>query len=177
MEGRWLYHLLNHMKTYQAPWGRILIVISSLLIVLSVGLPLFLGCVSPGTLRFAQWAFPVFVLACLPFMIRGYGITEDAILIRRLFWTTRLDRAGLVSAEVVPKAMKGSLRTCGNGGGFSFTGWYWSRSLGCYRAFVTDLNRTVVLRFQNRTVVVSPGEPENFVTELNFAATGDRPSL
>jgi hypothetical protein len=40
------------------------------------------------------------------------------------------------------------------------------------------LNRTVVLRFEKRTVVVSPGEPKNFVAELNLenrnAATGDR---
>jgi hypothetical protein len=33
--------------------------------------------------------------------------------------------------------MNKSLRACGNGGGFSFTGWYWSKSLGSYRAFVT----------------------------------------
>ena len=117
---------------------------------------------------FAQWLLPVIVLGCLPFMIRGYAITEDAILIRRLFWTTRLDRDGLKSAEVVPKAMKGSLRTCGNGGGFSFTGWYWSKSLGTFSAYVTDLNRTVVLRFEKRTVVVSPDRPEDFLKALNF---------
>jgi hypothetical protein len=100
-------------------------------------------------------------------MIRGYAIADDAILIRRLFWTTRLDRNGLKSAEFVAKVMNKSLRTCGNGGGFSFTGWYWNKSLGFYRAFVTDLNRTVVLRFGTRTVVVSPEDPEDFVEELN----------
>lgn len=158
------------MKTYQAPWGTALMVISSLLVVLSVasvvGLPLWLVNVPRGAGILVQWALPLIVLACLPFMIRGYGITDDAILIRRLFWTTRLDRAGLTSAEVMPKVMNNSLRTCGNGGGFSFTGWYWCKTLGFYRAFVTDLNRTVVLRFKNRTVVVSPGKPEEFVNEL-----------
>lgn len=158
------------MKTYQAPWGNALIVISSLLLVLSVasvvGLPLWLVNIPRGAGILAQWTMPLIVLACLPFMIRGYVITDDAILIRRLFWTTRLDRAGLKSAEVMPKAMHKSLRTCGNGGGFSFTGWYWSKTLGFYRAFVTDLNRTVVLHFDKRTVVVSPGEAEAFVNEL-----------
>ena len=158
------------MKTYQASWGRSLIVISSLLVVLSiasvVGMPLILVSGPPGLGLLAQWTMSVIVLGCLPFMIRGYVITDDAILIRRLFWTTRLDRAGLKSAESVPKAMKGSLRTCGNGGGFSFTGWYWNKSLGFYRAFVTDLNRTVVLRFGKRTVVLSPDDPEGFVSEL-----------
>lgn len=170
------------MKTYQAPWGRSLIVISSLLVVLSiagvVGLPLVLGNGPPSMAFLAQWTLPMIVLGCLPFMIRGYAITNDAILIRRLFWTTRLDRCGLKSAEVAPKAMSKSLRTCGNGGVFSFTGWYWSKSLGFYRAFVTDLNRTAVLRFGNRTVVFSPDDPAGFVAELNHdnpnAATVDR---
>jgi hypothetical protein len=158
------------MKTYQAPWGRSLIVISSLLVVLSiasvVGIPMIFVSVPPGLVFLAQWTLPVIVLGCLPFMIRGYAITDDSILIRRLFWTTRLDRAGLKSAEAMPKVMNKSLRTCGNGGGFSFTGWYWSKSLGFYRAFVTDLNRTVVLRFGKRTVVLSPEDPEDFVSEL-----------
>lgn len=159
------------MKTYQAPWGRSLIVISSLLVVLSiasvVGSSLICVSVPPGMGFLAQWTLPAIVLGCLPFTIRSYAITKDAILIRRLFWTTRLDRGGLKSAEVIPKAMSKSLLTCGNGGGFSFTGWYWSKPLGFYRAFVTDLNRTVVLRFAKRAVVVSPGEPEEFVKELS----------
>jgi hypothetical protein len=159
------------MKTYQAPWGRALIFISGLLVVLSiasvVGLPMLLANVPQGMALLVPWLLPVIVLCCLPFMIRGYAITDDAILIRRLFWTTRLDRSGLKSAEFVPKAINKSLRTCGNGGGFSFTGWYWSKSLGFFRAFVTDLNRTVVLRFGNRTVVVSPDDPDGFASELN----------
>jgi hypothetical protein len=159
------------MKTYQAPWGKSLIVCSGLLSVLAVA-SVFAAVhlrpfISPAFLApFAQWLLPALVLGCLPFMIRGYAITDDAILIRRLFWTTRLDRSALTSAESVLKAMKGSLRTCGNGGVFSFTGWYWNKPLGFYRAFVTDLNRTVVLSFGKRTVVVSPGEPEDFVSEL-----------
>jgi hypothetical protein len=160
------------MKTYQAPWGRSLIVVSSLLVALCVAnVVLFQVHFQDGhreMVALGQWALPVIVLCCLPFMIRGYAITDDAILIRRLFWTTRLDRAGLRSAEVIPKAMHKSLRTCGNGGGFSFAGWYWNKSLGFYRAFVTDLNRTVVLRFGKRTVVVSPDEPEDFVEHLNL---------
>jgi hypothetical protein len=159
------------MKTYQAPWGGALVVISSLLVVFAIASvalwPLIPGYGARGLMLLAQWALPSVVLCCLPFMIRSYAITEDAILIQRLFWTTRLDRDGLKSAEVLPKAMNKSLRTCGNGGAFSFTGWYWSKSLGFYRAFVTDLNRTVVLRFRLRTVVVSPGDPEEFVAELN----------
>lgn len=62
--------------------------------------------------------------------------------------------------------MRASLRTFGNGGGFSFTGRYWNKRLGSYRAFVTNPARSVVLRWQDRTVVVSPASPEEFVREV-----------
>ena len=100
------------------------------------------------------------------FTIRGYAVTPNAILVQRLIWATCLPREGLISATMEPKAMKGSLRICGNGGMFSFSGWFWSKKLGRYKAYVTDLNQTVVLRWYNRTAVVSPGDPEEFVREL-----------
>lgn len=114
-----------------------------------------------------RW-LPLFLIpGCALFVVRGYTITPDAILIQRLFWATRLPRAGLLSAVAEPKAMCKSIRTCGNGGFFSFTGWYWSKSLKSYHAYVTDLNRTVVLRYERRTVVVSPDDPGGFVRALD----------
>lgn len=164
---------MNAAKTYRAPWGMTLRVTSFALVVLAGAIPAGLKLL-PVTLPFlsatlAIWGLPLALLATLPFMIRGYAITPEDILIRRLFWTTRLKRTGFRSAEVMPRVMTTSLRTCGNGGGFSFTGWYWNKSLGPFRAFVTDLNRTVVLRFDKRTVVVSPGDPEDFIAELSRA--------
>ena len=164
------------MKTYKAPWGRTLIVISSIVTILCVGASVmtlvFLRDLNPALI--ASGLLPVgILLGCLPFVVRSYTITDDAILIRRLFWDTRLERAGLKSAEVVPNAMKGSIRTCGNGGGYSFTGWYWNKRLGFYRAYVTDLKRTVVLRFSVRKIVISPDEPKEFVKTI-FASLETR---
>ena len=162
---------MNAVKNYRAPWGVTLRITSFVLVGLAITIPAGLKLL-PVTLpvwsaKLAIWGLPLALLAALPFMIRGYTITPDAILIRRLFWTTRLSRDGFRSAEVIPRVMATSLRTCGNGGGFSFTGWYWNKSFGTFRAFVTDLNRTVVLRFEKRTVVISPGDPEGFVAELS----------
>ena len=84
----------------------------------------------------------------------------------RLLWSTVLPRVGLESAQVEPDAMRGSLRTFGNGGAFSFTGFYYNKRLGSYRAFVTDPHRTVVLRYATRRVVLSPATPEDFVRDL-----------
>jgi len=164
---------MNDVKTYRAPWGLTLRVTSGVLLALAVAIPAGLKSLPVSlpvfSTQLAIWGLPLALLGALPFMIRGYAITPDAILIRRLFWTTRLSRDDFRSAEVIPRVMATSLRTCGNGGAFSFTGWYWNKSFGPFRAFVTDLNRTVVLRFEKRIVVVSPGDPEDFVIELSRA--------
>jgi hypothetical protein len=96
----------------------------------------------------------------------GYSITPDAILIHRLCWKTKLSRQGLESAEYQPGILRRSIRTFGNGGLFSFTGWYYNRTLGCYRAYATDIHRTVVLRLRGKIIVLTPDEPERFVSEL-----------
>jgi hypothetical protein len=154
------------MTTYRAPWGKTLRWSSGLFVALA-GIYPFAMSSMPGMPSWLPGLVPVIVIACLPFVIRGYSITGEAVLIRRLLWTTRLDRSGLTAAEARPRAMRGSLRTCGNGGVFSITGWYWNRALGPFRAFVTDLDRTVVLRFGKRAVVVSPDAPEAFAAELS----------
>jgi hypothetical protein len=58
--------------------------------------------------------------------------------------------------------MKGSIRTMGNGGLFSFTGLYRSRKLGTFRAYATDMKCSVILKYEERTVVATPEYPEEF---------------
>jgi Bacterial PH domain len=77
-----------------------------------------------------------------------------------------LPRNGLQSARFEPNVMRGSIRTCGNGGLFSFTGFYRNKLLGSYRALVTDTKQKVVLAYSDRTVGLSPESPEEFVREL-----------
>lgn len=163
------------MVTHKAPWGKTLTIVSILTTVLC-GSAAFLPRLIPSleqsgpTLNWLLWLPALFIPACAWFMVLGYSITPDAILIRRPFRVTRLPHAGLQSAEPEPNAMRGSIRTFGNGGFYSITGWYWSKSLKAYRAFVTDLNRTVVLRYRDRTVVISPDNPEEFARELTATA-------
>ena len=124
----------------------------------------------PGSLR-GLAAVPLLILfGAAPFIVRGYTIEPCGLLIRRLLWTTRVPLSDLQSAEFQPNAMRGSLRLCGNGGLFSITGWYRNCALGIYRAYVTELKNTVVLRFSKRTLVVSPENPERFVAEISRPA-------
>ena len=62
--------------------------------------------------------------------------------------------------------MARSFRTFGNGGLFAITGRYRNARLGAYHAYVTDSERTVVLRFPSLTLVVSPDNPEAFTRAL-----------
>jgi hypothetical protein len=155
-------------NTFKAPWGKTLLWVSVLsgLLLLAVAVPL-LAEAAPKEVR-GLTALPLLILAgAALFVIRSYTIDPNELLIQRLLWATRLPLAGLKSAEVVPQAMRGSIRLFGNGGLFSITGLYRSRALGNYRAFVTNLKDTVVLRFEKRTVVISPENPERFVAEIS----------
>lgn len=153
-------------SSYRAVWGRPLRWTSVLVSVLALGGAVSLVANLSGSLRWLGLLPPVgFGVAAL-FCIRGYALDGSNLLIRRLLWTTRISLSGLESVESVPKAMSGSLRTCGNGGLYSFTGWYWNRRLGSYRAWVTELQNTVVLRVAGRTMVLSPDPVDAFVSAL-----------
>ena len=157
-------------KTYLAPWGISLRVVSSLCVAAGVfinALPFFARAAVRPSLELSGLGILLLLLVALLFVVRGYTIETDALIIRRLLWTTRVPLIGLQSATFTPGAMRRSLRLCGNGGMFSITGWYRSRTLGYYRAFVTELNHTVVLRFANKTIVVSPDKTELFVAEIS----------
>lgn len=155
--------------THSAPWGKLL-----------VGMTLFSSSVLLGTsalvlLRVREpWgvgaATAALSLAALVggvlFSILGYRIDGAHLYVRRPLWETAVDLRELESTEADPDAMKGSIRTFGNGGLFSFTGRYKSKKLGHYRAFVNKAANAVVLRFPDRTVVLSPGDPAAFVDDL-----------
>lgn len=51
--------------------------------------------------------------------------------------------------------------------GFGALHWRELAALRVFRAFLTDPNRTVVLRYSDRVVVISPELPEQFVRTLS----------
>ncbi|MDD5201069.1 MAG: PH domain-containing protein [Terrimicrobiaceae bacterium] len=153
-------------KTHPAPWSRVLVATSILATLLCVGVTLVFGVLVSGSVGWPGWLLLAMPPVCALFVVRGYRVESARIVVLRAGWVTRLPRAGLESVRFEPGAMRRSLRVCGNGGFFSFTGLYWNKELKMHRAFVTDPQRTVVLRYAGRTVVVSPAQPEEFVREL-----------
>jgi hypothetical protein len=116
-----------------------------------------------------MFALPAAIIAtALRFMVRGYVLTDDAITVRRGGWLTHLPTDGLLSVSGDNEAMAGSLRLFGNAGLFAFTGEFWNRKLGRYRALATDPSRSVVLRYANRRVVITPDDPQRFIVQCRM---------
>jgi hypothetical protein len=153
---------------FKAPWGIPLIIVTTIGVLILAGIPALILSFAPhdyiGWIISTMFILPLVIF--LFFIIRGYRLTADTLLIQRLGWNTKIDLKGLQSAQADPEAMAKSVRPFGNGGLFCFAGLYSNRKLGSYRAFVTDFKKSVILKFTHRTIVVTPDEPERFVTEI-----------
>jgi hypothetical protein len=151
---------------YEAPWSRTLWTSSALGTLLCLGIAGWTLWFQPAGPRWVA-ALPLLIVATAAlFTVRRYALHVDGLSIHRLLWDTRLPLQDLRAIRHDAQAMAGSVRTLGNGGLYSFSGWYRSKSLGSFRAYVTDPQRAVVLTFADRSVVVSPAEPERFVRDL-----------
>jgi Bacterial PH domain len=152
---------------FRAPWSRLLRT-ASVFSVVVLAIVFLAGYFSrshmPWFGSFILMASPLAVLAsALPFMVRGYVLTEHSIFVKRLGWSTRLPLANLKSVSGDVEALQRSIRIFGNGGLFSFTGEFWSRRLGRFRALATDPDRAIVLRYPKRTIVITPHDPQHFI--------------
>jgi hypothetical protein len=64
--------------------------------------------------------------------------------------------------RVEPSRLLG-IRLLGSGGAFGWYGLFWNRSLGRYRAYVTDRSRIVEVGTDQGMVVLSPDDPDRFL--------------
>jgi len=162
---------MNSGKVFAAPWSISLKLITLSSVVVLGSLPVF-GLFNIHDNMHVGITAALFVLPgailfiSVFFLIRNYQISKGVLYIQRLGWKTKLDLSGLESAATDPEAMKASIRTFGNGGLFCFAGKFRNRKLGPYRAFATNPNLSVVLKFPDKIVVVTPETPSEFVKVL-----------
>lgn len=154
---------------YSAPWGKLLIGVSIVASVILVGL----GWISWRSMHDPRWLgvtlgalLTLVFVFCLLFMIRGYRVDGPHLYVSRLLWETDVDLRGLESIEADAYALQGAVKLFGNGGLFSFSGIFYSKRLGRFRAFATNHQNAVVVRVSGRTIVVSPGDPQAFVADI-----------
>ena len=153
---------------FRAPWDHAVRVSTVKWLALLAGL-MCTALVGPA--RLPLWVLsllvvvpPLIVAGAMASRVRGYTLTEDATIVQRGFGETRLPLVGLRSVSADAEAMRGwRLILFGNVGLFCLVGRFWSSKLGWYRAFVTDRSRAVVLRYADRTIVISPHDPQQFI--------------
>jgi len=160
---------------FSAPWSRSLRVLTTAAVALLLALVLIGVLVGPRqswVWRMAMVGVPLLVLAgSLLFMVRGYVLTESQIEVQRLGWSTVLPFAGLAAVSGEPQGLQGSLRLFGNGGLFGISGWFWNRRIGRFRAYATDPERAVLLRYRDgRKVLVTPHDVQHFIVRVRNLA-------
>ncbi|BBM02809.1 PH domain-containing protein [Microbulbifer sp. GL-2] len=160
---------------FQAPWSRQLKIISAISAAMLLAIPLFLMTKAPPEhsilFSIALALPPTILLLGALFMVRGYVIQSNNLLVLRLGWKTTIPLQGLNKASADPESMQGSVRIFGNSGLFGYTGLFQNKKLGRYRAFATDQEKAVVLQFPTKTLVITPDRPERMAEMLNRHAS------
>ena len=155
---------------FGAPWSRSLKAASLIAVAMLAVLAAAGMFVMPARLllvRCVMIGLPIVVLAiAFVSMVSGYTLTATQLEVERPLWNTVFPLAEFLSVAGDQEVFKGSVRLFGNGGIFSFTGFFWKRGLGCYRAFATDPGRAVVLKFRNRIIVITPDDPLRFIVRV-----------
>lgn len=118
---------------------------------------------------------PVLLLCWWGARIRDYRIADDLLHVVRPFYTARIPLAGLVSVVADRDAMAGAWKTVGNDGLGAIAGRFRSRKLGRFRAYVTDPEYGVVLRWPAQCLVVSPEKPGLMVEALSAYCSSKTP--
>jgi hypothetical protein len=160
---------------FGAPWSRAVRLLSfgsvALLLALTL-IGLLLGPRQVWLWRALMVGAPLAVLcSALLFMVRGYVLSPAQIEVRRLGWATVLPLAGLEAVSGDPRALQGSLRLFGNGGLFAISGWFWNRRIGRFRAYATDPERAVLLRYRDGAqVILTPHDVQHFIIQVRRLA-------
>ncbi|TNE33190.1 MAG: hypothetical protein EP349_00035 [Alphaproteobacteria bacterium] len=152
-----------------APWSLSIKIVTILSSVLLLGLPLFLLGRVPfnASVFVATFSWGIWV-CCLLTMIRGFTLTTNLLIIHRPLWDNRFSLEAGATAVRDQNMRKGfTLRVLGNGGLFSGSGYYWNKQTGIFRAFISNQHKAVWIKTPNKTLVISPDDPETFVQDFS----------
>jgi len=145
-------------QLFPVEWGVLLKVISFCVSLILLGIPLAALLYTTEldwTGRLMMIVLPLLLLSVsLLYQIRGYRIEGNELIIKRLLWTNRFSLSHLTAVEQRPDILKKSLRAFGNGGLFSFSGYFYNKYDGMFKAFATETENCLLLTF------TLPSEPK-----------------
>jgi hypothetical protein len=102
--------------------------------------------------------------------VRRYRLVGTELRIELGWRTVRFSLEGLQSATPDREALRWALKIQGNSGLGVIAGRFRSRRLGAFRAYLTDPEHAVVLRWPDRCVVISPDQYSWFIETVRKRA-------
>jgi hypothetical protein len=102
--------------------------------------------------------------------ILRYRVVEAELQVELPFRTVRFPLEGLKDVTPDREALRGARKIAGNDGLGAISGRFRSKRLGWFRAYVTDAEHAVVLRWPDRCVVISPDQHSLFVEAVRKRA-------
>ena len=95
--------------------------------------------------------------------VRGYRLVGNELRVERAVFPVRFPLDHLTEVVADRAAMRWALKIGGNHSLGVMAGRYRSKHLGSFRAYLTDPERAVVLRWPDRCLVISPRQPTWFI--------------
>ncbi len=110
-------------------------------------------------------------LYCLAFAFHptAYKIVSNELIICRPVWNVHIKRATIKSMAIMDQSqIVETVRTFGVGGVFGYYGCFANYTLGSMTWYATRKDSAVLINtVDNKRIVVTPNEPEQFVAALN----------
>ena len=99
----------------------------------------------------------------------SYKLTDDKLIIDRPLFDIKIKRTEIKNVEQLDKGkLSWAMRIFGVGGLFGYSGKFINTKLGSMTWYATRRNNAVlVTTIYNKKIVLTPNEPEKFVTEFN----------
>ena len=161
---------------YSAPLGKPVKLITAvaycLLTLVTAAIVLSLQAGMP---RPAGWAvlavIGTMVLASFTLRVHGYALTDNCLVIRYGLWRRLVANSEMISVTGnASEIFRGSTRLCASGGWWSFLGVFRKPGTGKFKAYVSDISKSVLIVTASDRVVISPADPERFIADLRQEA-------
>ena len=152
----------------------------SILLLLSGFVPIltsefqFSNVITPRPFYVMPFAFIIILVITYGFSPKGYAFEDRKLVIYRPFQNKFYSTEDILNVSFVDrKELKNSLRVFGVGGLFGYFGLFRNSRYGTMIWYATRRDQFVVIERSNgKTIVLSPNDPNSFVSEWNETIKG-----
>lgn len=126
----------------------------------------------PDSVQYTSFitVFILLLIYLIVFLFRPicYNITDESLVIHRPLTDIKIDLKDIKNVELLDKErLKWTIRTFGVGGLFGYWGRFANSKIGVMTWYATRRDKAVLITtFNNKKIVLTPDEPELFVSNI-----------